>query len=307
MNANQTVIVAGASGVLGQHITGTLRAAGYRVLGLGRGAANEISADLLDRSGLLRAVQGVRADVIVHGATALRKPPMSHKGMYPTDELRITGTANLLEAATAVGAHRFIGENIVFGYGYRDFGDRVLTEADPFGGTDPDKGVARHLEGMREKERLALAHPGIDAISLRYGLFYGAGGSDMIVAMLRKRQMPAFGSHGRVLPWINLADAATAVLAAIERGRPGEAYNIVDESPLGFGDLIRAHAAAFGTPKPLTVPSWATVVVPYLHRMLATNLRVSGDKARTELGWTPAYPTVADGLRALTGRDTLRT
>jgi hypothetical protein len=36
-------------------------------------------------------------------------------GMYATDAMRV------------VGARRFIGENIVFGYGYRDVGDRVLT------------------------------------------------------------------------------------------------------------------------------------------------------------------------------------
>src|SRR6185369_1175395 len=104
MNANQTVIVAGASGVFGRHITRTLSAAGYRVFGLGRGASNELVGDLLDRGGLLRAVQGVQADVVVHAATALKKPPMSHKGMYPTDDLRIAGTANLLEAAREVGA-----------------------------------------------------------------------------------------------------------------------------------------------------------------------------------------------------------
>ncbi len=105
----------------------TLRNAGYQVLGLGRGAGNEVRADLLDRDGLLRAVRDVRADVVVHGVTALRKPPLTHKGMHVTDDLRVTGTASLLDAARAVGARRFIGENIVFGYGYRDFGDRVLT------------------------------------------------------------------------------------------------------------------------------------------------------------------------------------
>src|SRR5262245_34696326 len=200
MTTSMTVIVAGGSGVFGQHVIRTLTGAGHDVLGLGRGESNDLRADLLDRDGLLRAVRGVRADVVVHAATALKKPPMSHKGMYPTDELRIAGTANLLEAAREVGARRFVGENIVFGYGYRDFGERVLTEADPFGGTDRDKGFARHLEAMREKERLPV---GIEAISLRYGLFYGEGGSDTLVELLRKRQLPAFDDHGRVLPWIN--------------------------------------------------------------------------------------------------------
>jgi nucleoside-diphosphate-sugar epimerase len=120
--------------------------------------------------------------------------------------------------------------------------------------------------------------------------------------MLRKRRLPAFNDHGRVLPWINLADAATAVLAAIEHGRPGEAYNIADDSHVGFGGMVRATAEACGTPKPMPVPTWLMVVAPYLHRLATISLRVSSEKARRELGWKPAYPTVADGLRALVGK-----
>jgi len=40
--------------------------------------------------------------------------------------------------------------------------------------------------------------------------------------------------HGRVLPWINLADAGAAVALAVEGGKPGAAYNIVDDAPLSF-------------------------------------------------------------------------
>jgi len=293
---NQTVIVAGASGVFGRHIHQALTDAGYAVLALGRGEGNDIRADLLDRDGLLKAFDGVRADVVVHAATALRKPPMSHKGMFGTDDLRTTGTANLIEAAKRAGVRRFIGENIAIGYGYRDFGDRVFTEADEFAAPVADPNINRHLEGMREKERLAL-ESGLEAVSLRFGLFYGPGGTDEIVKMLRKRQLPAFNDHGRVQPWTHLADAAAAVVAAIERGRPGEAYNVVG-SELGFGDMIRAVADAFGTPKPFTVPTWVMAVAPYLHLMLGVNLRVSSEKAHRELGWRPAYPTVQEGLRA---------
>jgi nucleoside-diphosphate-sugar epimerase len=306
MTADMTVLVAGASGVFGRHLTRALRDAGYRVLGLGRGSTNEISADLLDRDGLLRAVAGVRAEVVVHAATALRKPPMSHKGMYRTDDLRTTGTRNLVEAARVVGARRFVGENIVLGYGYRDLGDRVLTEADPFGGTDSDRGFARHIAAMRAKERIPL-EAGLDAISLRYGGFYGPGGVETMVELLRRRRLPAFDDHGRVLPWIHLADAAGAMVAAIEHGRPGEAYNIADESSLGFGGMVKALAAAYHTPKPITVPAWLTVVMPFLHRVTTINLRVSTEKARRELGWKPAFPTVAEGLRALTSGDTVNT
>ncbi|MEV0272153.1 NAD(P)-dependent oxidoreductase [Hamadaea sp. NPDC050747] len=295
---NQTVIVAGASGVFGRHIRHALADAGHTVLGLGRGEHNEIRGDLLDREGLLRAFAGVQADTVVHAATALKKPPMTHKGMYGTDDLRIAGTANLLEAAKLAGVRRFVGENIVFGYGYRDFGDRVLTEADEFGVTDPDAGFNRHLEGMREKENLALAS-GLEAVSLRFGLFYGPGATETMVQMLRKRQMPTFNDHGRVLPWTHLDSAANAVVAAIEADRPSAAYNVVDAEK-GFGGMIRAIAHAFDAPKPFTAPTWMMAVAPYMYRALHINLRVSSDKARAELGWRPEYTTVEEGLRAQT-------
>lgn len=299
MNENKkNILLAGATGVLGDHITRALQQSGYTVLALSRGANAAVRADLMNRDQLLRAVEGLEIDTVVHAATALRKAPMRHKDMYATDDLRIAGTQNLMAAAQAVGARRVIAESMVFGYGYRDFGDRVLTEADPFGESG-DPAVARHLEGMRVKEELMLGTPGIEGISLRYGLFYGAGGTENIVQMLRKRQLPAPNDHGRVLPWVNLADAGAAVALAVEGGRPGSAYNIVDDAPMGFGAHVKQVAETFGTPKPFTVPGWLLRPMSYIYRVTQANMRVSNAKAQAELGWKPQYPTVADGLRAL--------
>jgi len=297
MTTSRTVLLAGAGGVFGQHVNRVLTGAGHHVLGLGRSSRNEIVADLMDRDAVLRALDGVHADVIVHAATALAKPQLRHKAMYATDELRIDGTRHLVEAAPRIGAKLFIGENIVFGYGYRDLGDHLITEEDPFGQPSGDAATNRHLAGMRAKEELPLA-AGLDAISLRYGLFYGEGATEGIVAMLRKRQVPTWDDGGRTLSWINLADAASAVLAAIERGRAGEAYNIVDDSRLGFAGMVRAVATAYGTPTPLAVPRWITAPIPFLRLIATTNLRVSAEKAKRELGWRPEFPTVADGLRS---------
>ncbi|GAB0101041.1 hypothetical protein JMUB6875_00050 [Nocardia sp. JMUB6875] len=298
MNDTKQILLAGASGVLGGHIARALRQQGYTVLSLGRGMGNDVVADLMNRDQLLRAVEGVRADTVVHAATALRKAPMRHRDMFATDDLRITGTENLVEAAGLVGARRMIAESMVFGYGYRDFGDHVITEYDEFGrgGKGAD---ARHLEGMRVKEDLMLNTPGIEGISLRYGCFYGPGGTEAIVDMLRKRQLPAVNDHGRVLPWVNLVDAGTAVAAAVEGGVPGAAYNIVDDGPLGFGAHVQLVAETFGTPRPFTVPGLLLRPLSYLYEMTRASMLVSNAKAKAELGWKPQYPTCADGLRAL--------
>ncbi|WP_040862550.1 NAD-dependent epimerase/dehydratase family protein [Nocardia niigatensis] len=298
MNDTKNILLAGASGVLGGHITRALRQRGYTVLALGRGAGNDVVADLMDRDQLLRAVDGLTVDTVVHAATALRKAPMRHRDMFATDDLRVTGTAHLVEAAQQLGARRMIAESMVFGYGYRDFGDRVLTETDEFGRGGRGSAV-RHLEGMRVKEELMLNTPGIEGISLRYGLFYGQGGTEAIVEMLRKRQLPAVHDHGRVLPWINLADAGAAMAAAVEGGTPGRAYNIVDDTPLGFGAHVRLVAETFGTPTPFTVPGALLRPMSYLYEMTRAGMRVANTEAKAELGWKPRYPSCAGGLRAL--------
>ncbi|MEU1273182.1 NAD(P)-dependent oxidoreductase [Streptomyces sp. NPDC005799] len=296
---SQSILLAGASGVLGGHITRALTEAGHKVTGLGRGPANGIRADLMDRDALLRAVDGQHFDTVIHAATALRKAPMRHRDMYATDALRTEGTAHLVEAAQATGARRLIGESMVFGYGYGDFGDHVITEDDVFGprGTTPE--LQRHVEGMRVKEQLTFEAAGLAGISLRFGLFYGPGGTDAILPMLRKRQLPVPADHGRLLPWIELTDAARAVVAAVEHGRAGQAYNITDRTPFGFRAHVRCVAEEFGLPRPMTVPRWLTRPMSYAHTMFATNMRVSSAKAERELGWTPVHPSCRDGLAAL--------
>ncbi|WP_369166686.1 NAD-dependent epimerase/dehydratase family protein [Streptomyces sp. R28] len=296
---SRSVLLAGAGGVLGRHITRALTEAGHKVTGLGRGGRNDIQADLTNRDALLRAVDGHHFDTVIHAATALRKPPMRHRDMHATNALRTDGTAHLIEAAQATGARRFVTESMVFGYGYGDHGDRVITEDDPFGPRGRSPELERHIAAMRVKEQLTFGTPGLDGVALRFGLFYGPGGTDALLPMLRKRQLPVPADHGRVLPWIDLTDAGRAVPAAVERGRPGQAYNIADRSPMGFGTHVRCVAEEFGLPKPLTVPLWLMRPMSYAHTMMSTTLRVSTAKAERELGWTPAHPATRDGLAAM--------
>jgi nucleoside-diphosphate-sugar epimerase len=293
----QTVILAGASGVFGRHVDRVLTGAGYRVLGLGRGAANDIRADINDRDALLRAVSGQRADIVVHAATALARTPMRHRDFTATDVLRTKGMRNLVEAYHAVGASLMINESMMFGYGYGDHGDAPLTEETPFAPVQRDRRFEEHVAAMRTKEELTRS---LGGVSLRYGAFYGPGGAtEALLTMLRKRMLPAPDSHGAKVSLVHLEDAATAVLAAIRRGRPGEAYNIADDSPMGFGDHVRAVAATFGAPRPLAVPLWLLRPMSLVHAVVSSNLRLSSAKAHAELGWEPRYPSTADGLAAM--------
>src|ERR671939_1801402 len=114
------VLLAGASGALGVPLTRVLLAAGHEVIGLSRTpgkrdrlralGAEPLIADVMDRRALLAAVEGLKADAVVHVLTALKKAPIRHRDMAATNALREEGTANLLTGARLVGACRFIVE-----------------------------------------------------------------------------------------------------------------------------------------------------------------------------------------------------
>ena len=298
------VLLAGASGAIGIPIVRHLTAHGHQVLGLtrdpsGAGRLEDLGvrpvvADALDRDRLVDAVQGLSADAVIHELTALRKAPRTHSGMALTDRLRSQGTTNLLAAAEVLGARRFLTQSIILGYGYRDHGAEVLTEQAPFGRPAGDRSDP-HVAAMLSTERQAFSAP--EGIALRYGLLYG-GDAARMHALLARRGLPV--AKGGVLGWVHHEDAAAATVAALERGRPGQAYNVVDDLPATWEEVYTAMAEAFGTPPPRQVPRWLfRLAAPYVAAFgIDTSMRVSNAKAKAELGWRPTFPTYRDGIRA---------
>ncbi|MFF7193446.1 NAD-dependent epimerase/dehydratase family protein [Streptomyces sp. NPDC008079] len=296
------ILLAGGSGVLGRSAAKELTAAGHQVVQLGRGASHDIRADLLDRDALLRAVDGLRFDVVVHAATELSGKSMTrHRDMDGTNTLRTAGSRHLLEAARTTGAWRCVTESMMFGYGYGDHGEGPVTEAGtPFGPHSDDKHLERHVAAMRVNEELVLGADGVEGVALRFGLFYGAGVTDtLMLPLLRKRTMPVVDDTHRQVSWVAAGDAARAVALAVTSGRPGQAYNIADDRPLGFATHIRAVADAYGVARPLTVPAWVLRATPLMRAIMGTRLKLDSAKAAAELGWRPSYRDSAQGVRAI--------
>jgi nucleoside-diphosphate-sugar epimerase len=66
---------------------------------------------------------------------------------------------------------------------------------------------------------------------------------------------------------------------------------------VSFSEIVESLAAAAGAPRPLAVPAWLLrLVMPYMARMISLRLPLSNEKARADLGWRPAYPTIREGL-----------
>jgi nucleoside-diphosphate-sugar epimerase len=299
------VLLAGASGAIGTPLTRQLIAAGHQVIGITRSRANaerlraagaeSLVADVLDRENLLAAVRDVRADAVMHQLTALGTTKIRN-AMLGTNNLRTMGTAHLLAAARVVGAHRFLTQSIVLGYGYRDHGPHLITEGDPFAQPAPGR-FGSAITALHSAEEQVLSVDEMEGIALRYGAFYGQDSfTNMIVKLVRKRRLPVPSSGGGFVSFIYLEDAAAATVAALEKGRAGQAYNIVDDEPVRWVDYLDALAAELGARRPWRVPTWMLRAIPYLHTIMTTSMRVSNAKAKRELGWAPAVSTYRQGV-----------
>jgi 2-alkyl-3-oxoalkanoate reductase len=303
------VFVAGASGVIGQYLVPGLVSAGHDVTASTRSpakasrlkdqGATPAIVDGLDRQAVLKAVTAAQPEVIIHQMTALtsmRSFRHFDKEFAVTNELRSKGTDYLLEAATQAGTSRFIAQSFVGWTSARE-GGTVKTEEDPLD-PHPLAVTAGTLAAIRHLEEV-VPETVPEGLGLRYGILYGHGASDALLEAVRKRQLPVIGGGTGVWSFTEVTDAAAATVAAVSRGAPG-IYNVVDDDPAPVAQWLPYLASCLGAKPPLRAPAW-------LGRLLGGEMTVSmmtevrgasNEKARRELGWTPAYPSWRDGFPA---------
>src|SRR5499425_2023762 len=194
------VFVTGATGALGRHLVPGLVAAGHEVTAATRtpgkvaqlreAGAQPVVVDGLDREAVIAAVQAAAPEVILHEMTALagmrslRRPDQQ---FAVTNELRTRGTDNLLAAAARAGTRRFIAQGYA-GAGPDKRSGGLKTEEDP-PDWRPSRSFVQAPAAIRHVEE-AVPSQVPEGIVLRYGTFYGPGASDVLLEMLRKRQVP---------------------------------------------------------------------------------------------------------------------
>lgn len=298
------VFLAGASGTIGVPLVRALVAAGHEVTAMTRSpekqaplkalGAEPVVADALDAAALMRVVVGARPDVVIHQLTNLPKTGVrSTRDLASTNRLRTEGTKNLIAAAVAAKARRIVGASFVLA---------LAARPDEHG--QVEEGAAA-IQSMESQIVEASRSGAIEGIVLRYGMWYGPGNpmTQQMVSMAKRRMLPTVRGDRSLLPVLHLDDAVSAAIAALDHGRPGTIYDIVDDQPVSMTDIVQELARRVAAPRPFSVPSWIPrLLSPYMARITAIRLPLSNAKARAELGWRPAYPTMQDGLaRTMSG------
>jgi 2-alkyl-3-oxoalkanoate reductase len=309
------IFVAGATGAIGKQLVPLLVASGHEVVGttttpakageLKVVGAEPVVLDILDAEGVGRLVSEAMPDVVVHEATGLASVVGNLRkfdvAFAQTNRLRTEGTDNLLAAARAVGARKFVAQSYA-GWPYERVGTMVKSEGDPLD-PNPVSSAQESIGAIRRLEERVLAARGIAGVVLRYGGFYGPGtslapGGEWPEA-IRKRMFPIIGDGGGFASFIHTEDAARATLAAIEAGRPG-VYNIVDDEPAPVSEWLPYLAEILGAKPPRHVPRWLGKVMAgeALATMMTEGRGASNAKAKQELAWALLYPSWRAGFVA---------
>ena len=295
------VFVAGGSGVIGVPLVRALVAGGHQVTALTRSAAKgdmirslratPAVADALDADALARVVAEARPTHVVHQLTALPKEgARCASDLAPTNRLRIEGTRNLLEASVRAGARRIVGGSFA-----------MLQAARP--GLPPDVQAGADAVASMESQILEASRLGrIEGVVLRYGLFYGPTNPATVrmIWLARHRMLPRIRGDRGLLPVIHVDDAVGATVAALDRAPAGAVYDIVDDRAVSMSEIATAISESAGAPRPFAIPSWLPrLLMPFMAGLLAVRLPLSNAKARAELGWTPVFPTLQEGVSDL--------
>ena len=308
------VFVAGATGAIGRRLVPALVDDGHEVTGMTARAgggedavralgAEPVVADGLEAEAVRRAVFAAEPEVVVHEMTGLGGVASYRnfdRSFELTNRLRTTGLDNLLDAATAVGARRFVAQS--FGnWNYAPEGGPVKTEADPLD-PDPPATMSKSLGAIRYLERAVLESEEVEGVVLRYANLYGPGASmgkgGGLLDQVRGRKVPIIGDGAGVWSFIHLDDAAGATALAVDRGAPG-VYNVADDEPAAASAWVPELARIAGAKPPRRVPAWlARPLAGEAAVSMFTRIRgASNAKAKRELGWALTYPSWRDGFR----------
>ena len=159
--------------------------------------------------------------------------------------------------------------------------------------------TARGLARLEDEARWTAAarERGAEADILRLAGIYGPGRSALV--SLRRGEARRIVKPGQLFNRAHVDDIAEVSRLVLTRGLPGQIWNVADDEPAPPQDVVAYAAALFGLEPPPEEPFDEARLSPMAREFYADNKRVSITKAKTLLGFEPAYPTYREGLRAL--------
>ena len=303
------VLVTGADGFIGSHLTEVLVRAGHEVRAFVfynsfnswgwldqctadvKGQFEVFAGDIRDPHGVRTALRGCEA--VLHLA-ALIAIPYSYHSPDTYVDTNIKGTLNVVQAARELGVAKVVQTSTSEVYGTARF--VPITEEHPLQGQSP------YSASKIGADQIALSFHrsfGVPVVILRPFNTYGPRQSaravipTIITQIANGRRQIKLGSLHPTRDFNYVADTVAGFIAALaSEWAIGEVINIGSNFEISIGETARTIAEVMGVELDiLTDDQRLRPENSEVERLWAAN-----DKARDLLGWTPRYGGL-DGFR----------
>jgi CDP-glucose 4,6-dehydratase len=308
---DRPVLVTGAFGFLGSHLTGLLVDTGASIVALRRdltpippgvrdwqSSVTIVDGDVRDQVELERVLGEYEVQSVFHLA-AQTQVGVANRNAVSTFDTNVRGTWSLLEACQRSP----LVEQVVVASSDKAYGDQPVL---PYTEEMPLLAVHPYDVSKACADLLTVSYHrvfGVPVSITRCGNFFGPGDTNWArlvpgtIRSLLRGERPVVRSDGTLvrdylyvvdgaLAYIQLAEAMAADTAATH----GEAFNFSTESQLTVLDFVERMAKATGRTD-LEPDVQATAVHEIAHQFL------SAEKARRVLGWAPRW-TIDEALEA---------
>ncbi len=290
-------LITGGLGFVGRHLADHLRAAGDEVVSLDR--HSDPSIDITDAEGTATAISDASPDAVYHLAGWA---DVGGSWKDPLTVLRVNGegTLNVLEACRAAGVERVLAVASADVYGVVTEAELPLDEHAALRPTSPY--AASKLAADALAQQAFLGH-GLGVIRVRPFNHLGPGQAEQFVASALAARIAraerdgadhiVVGNLEARRDFTDVRDIVRAYRLLVERGAPGEVYNVCSGRDLAIQDLADLLVGLASRPIELRPD-------PELMRPADLPvLRGDASKLAAATGWTPEIPieqTVADLL-----------
>lgn len=305
------VLVTGAAGFLGSHVTRRLVQQGRRVRAFVRPSTDVqgirdlplewARGDITNPEEVTKAVEGCTSVIhcVVNTQAWLRDPAPMHR-------VNVDGLVNTMEAALAARVRRFVLTSTIAAIGRNPSG--ISSEQDTFNyAKDAGPYIRCRVEAERVFDRY-VAERGLPGVAMNVANTYGPGDyaptpHGRLLWAAASGKLPFAVDAG--LACVGIEDAADAMILAERKGRVGERY-IVSERWLTQRQLYEIAANQAGsTARIRTMPLPVLYALGFIADCVSTVLRrdsqlsvqsaklthiindMDASKARRELGWSP--------------------
>ncbi len=268
---------------------------------------NFIRGDICDRTLVDTLLEDEDIDTVAHFA-AESHVDRSILGPGAFVQTNVVGTFTLLEAfrqrwlkRESPASDRFLHVSTDEVYGSLTADEPAFTETTPY---TPNSPYSASKAGSDHLARAYFHTYGMPTIITNCSNNYGPYHFPekliplMCINILLGKPLPVYGDGQNIRDWLYVEDHCRALDVVINRGKPGETYNIGGNNEVKNIDLVRQLCTLMDELAPNLPVSPAEKLITFVKDRAGHDRRYAIDatKIKTQLGWTP-QETVAGGLR----------